>query len=111
MSPEHSEPSRDSAPANLVEFTTTSWSVVLKAVEGESAEAPAALERLCHTYWYPLHAFVRRSGYDPETAKDLTQRFFKRLIQKNYLNTVDPAIRRFCSLQLAPLSHSLANDQ
>jgi RNA polymerase sigma-70 factor (ECF subfamily) len=75
---EHLEPRGDSVPANPVEFITTHWSAVLKAGETESAETPAALERLCRTYWYPLHAFVRRSGYDPETAKDLTQSFFER---------------------------------
>jgi RNA polymerase sigma-70 factor (ECF subfamily) len=110
MFPDHSEPSGDSIPANPVEFTTTHWSVVLKAGADESLEAPAALERLCRTYWYPLHAFVRRSGYDPETAKDLTQSFFERLIEKNYLKDVDRAKGRFRSFLLAALRHFLAND-
>src|SRR5438067_1267286 len=34
-------------------FVTTHWSVVL-AARGESAEADAALEKICRTYWWPL---------------------------------------------------------
>ncbi len=58
-------------------FTTTHWSVVLEARGKESPGAEAALERLCKTYWYPLYAFVRREGYDEESAKDFTQGFFE----------------------------------
>ena len=28
------------------------------------------LEQLCRTYWYPLYAFVRFSGYPPDDAQD-----------------------------------------
>jgi len=37
-----------------------------------SPQAAQALERLCHTYWYPLYAYVRRLGYGHEDAQDLT---------------------------------------
>ena len=63
-----------------VAFTTTHWSVVL-AAQGESAEANAALEKLCRTYWWPIYGFVRREGYKPEEAQDLTQAFFARLLE------------------------------
>jgi RNA polymerase sigma-70 factor (ECF subfamily) len=68
------------------------------------------MERLCRTYWYPLHAFVRRSGYDSESARDLTQSFFARLIEKDYLKNVDRAKGRFRSFLLAALKHFLANE-
>ena len=38
-----------------------------------------ALEALCETYWYPLYVYIRRRGYGPDEAKDLTQSFFARL--------------------------------
>jgi len=110
MSLEQSEPSAESVPPMAAQFATTHWSVVLKAGEEQSTEAPEALERLCRTYWYPLHAFVRRSGYDPETAKDLTQSFFERFIEKNYLKDVDCRKGRFRSFLLAALRHFLANE-
>ena len=66
--------------ANSAQFTTTHWSVVLAAQDGGSEQAAAALARLCECYWYPLYAFVRRRGFDPHDAEDLTQEFFYRLL-------------------------------
>src|SRR5437867_8380701 len=65
------------------EFTTTHWSVVLAAGQSASPAAQAALEQLCRAYWYPLYAYVRRRGYSPEDAQDLTQSFFERLLERD----------------------------
>jgi RNA polymerase sigma-70 factor (ECF subfamily) len=92
------------------QFATTHWSVILKAGDVESPNADEALEKLCRAYWYPLYAFVRRSGHDRETAQDLTQGFFERLIQKNYLKQVDSGKGRFRSFLLVALKHFLANE-
>ena len=91
-------------------FTTTHWSVILAAANQETPEAAAALERLCRTYWYPLYAYVRRRGYSPEDAQDLTQEFFLRLLRKNYLGQVDPGKGKFRSFLLAAINHFLANE-
>ncbi|HOW64324.1 MAG TPA: sigma-70 family RNA polymerase sigma factor [Candidatus Paceibacterota bacterium] len=77
------------------QFTTTHWSVVLAAREEPSSQAQAALEQLCRTYWYPLYAYVRSSGYSVVDAEDLTQEFFSRLIDRRYLRAVQPARGRF----------------
>ena len=66
-------------------FATTHWSVVLAAGQSADAQAAEALEQLCRTYWYPLYAFVRRQGYSPEDAQDLTQGFFAHLLRKDFL--------------------------
>ena len=63
-------------------FATTHWSVVLAAGNSTSPHAAEALEQLCRTYWYPLYAYVRRSGQGPQDAEDLTQGFFARLLEK-----------------------------
>ena len=70
-------------------FPNTRWSVVLAARRRESAESAAALETLCRAYWYPLYAFVRRSGQAPAEAQDLTQEFFCRLLEKHWLDAAD----------------------
>jgi len=92
------------------EFTTTHWSVVLAAGDPGSPQAAPALENLCRTYWYPLYAFVRRRGYSPEDAQDLTQEFLTRLLSTHALGTVHPAKGRFRSFLLASLNHFLANE-
>jgi len=88
-------------------FVTTHWSVVL-AARGESAEADAALEKLCRTYWWPLYGFVRRQSYRPEDAQDLTQAFFARLLKRRDLDTVRQERGRFRSYLLASLKNFLS---
>jgi RNA polymerase sigma factor (sigma-70 family) len=83
--------------------------MVLAARGGASPDADAALERLCRTYWYPLYAFVRRRGYGAHDAQDLTQEFFARLLEKNYLGAVDRAKGKFRSFLLSAMDHFLAN--
>lgn len=91
-------------------FATTHWTVVVNARAGDSSIARASLEKLCQSYWYPLYAFVRRQGHGPHDAQDLTQEFFARLLEKNYLGDVDRARGRFRSFLLASLKHFLANE-
>lgn len=91
-------------------FATTHWSVVLAAGQSTDARAAAALEELCRTYWYPLYAYVRRRGYRPEDAQDLTQSFFAHLLRKDFLAGVGPEKGRFRSFLLACLKHFLADE-
>ena len=91
-------------------FGTTHWSVVLSAGQTDSREAAHALETLCHTYWYPLYAYVRRQGRDAHEAQDLTQGFFCRLLEKRFLVQVDPRKGRFRSFLLVAMNHFLANE-
>lgn len=92
------------------QFATTLWSVVSLAGQHDSAQAAAALEKLCRTYWYPLYAYVRRQGYDPHDAQDLTQEFFSRLLARHELESVDRRKGKFRSFLLAALKHLLANE-
>jgi DNA-directed RNA polymerase specialized sigma24 family protein len=64
-------------------FPATQWTAVLAAGGRPSPESAAALERLCASYWYPLYAFVRRSGHSPPDAQDLTQEFFARVVERH----------------------------
>src|SRR5689334_23137519 len=60
-------------------FPTTRWTTVVAAGDPQRKEARSALVSLCETYWYPLYAYLRRRGYPPDEAQDLTQEFFIRL--------------------------------
>ncbi len=71
-------------PCTAGTFATTHWSVVLAAGQQDTPQATVALETLCRTYWYPLYVYIRRRGYGPEDAQDLTQEFFARLLKQNY---------------------------
>jgi RNA polymerase sigma-70 factor (ECF subfamily) len=90
-------------------FTVTHWSVVLAAGGADCAGARVAMARLLETYWYPLYAFVRRKGHDPEDACDLTQEFLSRLLERNLLSAADPAKGRFRTFLLAALERFLVD--
>lgn len=91
-------------------FTTTHWSLVLAAARTEDAHGREALASLCQVYWYPLYAFVRRQGHGPHDAQDLTQEFFMRLLEKDYLGDVDRSKGKFRSFLLAALKHFLSKE-
>src|SRR5436853_4706121 len=92
--------------AGGVTFVTTHWSVVLTA-QGHSAAADEALEKLCRTYWWPLYGFVRRNGYNPEEAQDLTQGFFAMLLERRDLDVVRREKGRLRSYLLVSLKNFL----
>jgi RNA polymerase sigma factor (sigma-70 family) len=101
-------------PANgvpaVAQFVTTRWSVVLEAGERDSPQATEALETLCRDYWYPLYAYVRRQGHSPHDAQDLTQEFFARLLDRNYVRLADRNRGRFRTFLLTSLKHFLINE-
>ena len=90
-------------------FGTTHWSVVLAAGRCDTPRAQAALEKLCNVYWRPLYSYVRRSGYSPQDAADLTQEFFYRLLERRSLAEVKPEKGRFRSFLLAAMNHFLSD--
>ena len=91
-------------------FATTHWSAVVQAGRPASPEAAEALEELCRTYWYPLYAYVRRLGFDVPSAQDLTQEFFARLLEKNYLSVADRRRGKFRWFLLTAFKCFLANE-
>jgi len=99
--------SRQSVDAGAAAFVTTHWSVVL-AAQGESEIAREALEKLCRIYWWPLYGFVRRSGYSPEEAQDLTQGFFALFLERRDLDAVRQEKGRLRSYLLVSLKNFLA---
>jgi RNA polymerase sigma factor (sigma-70 family) len=90
-------------------FTTTHWSVVLRA--GATHDGHQALEQLCRTYWYPLYAFARKHGASPTEAPDLTQGFFEMLLEEHLVRKADPRAGKFRSFLLASFKHFIANQE
>jgi len=91
-------------------FATTQWTVVLAAGRRHTPQSDGALEELCRAYWFPLYAYVRRRGHTKEDAEDLTQTFFARLLEKNFIKNADSAKGKFRAFLLASLKHFLANE-
>ncbi len=71
-------------------FASTCWSIVLAAGKSGTAQSEKALSLLCESYWPPVYGFLRRHGYSVHNAEDLTQGFFARFLEKNYLKGRSP---------------------
>lgn len=92
------------------DFGSTHWSLVLEAARGESPQARAALDALCRAYWYPLYAYARRKGADPDAASDATQDFFARQVLTGAVfRGAQPGRGRFRAWLQAAMSHHLHN--
>ena len=91
-------------------FPPTRWSVVLAAARTPSPESGAALEALCRAYWPPLYAYARRCGQSPSDAEDLTQEFFRVLLEKNWLRDADQEQGRLRTFLITALKHFMAKE-
>lgn len=97
--------------ADAARFRTTRWSLVIRATDATDGMSHQALERLCQTYWPAVHAFIARRGKSPEDAKDLTQGFFARLLEKDWLRAADATKGRFRTFLLTAVTRFLANER
>jgi hypothetical protein len=86
-------------------FTSTRWSLVLSAAKSQSGEEKArnALDELCRIYWRPVFSFICRRGFSTEDAQDLTQEFFVKILERDWLEHADRNRGRFRSLLLTSL--------
>jgi DNA-directed RNA polymerase specialized sigma24 family protein len=90
-------------------FTPTRWSLVLRA-QGETPVAKAALSELCDAYYQPVYRFLRREGRSEETALELAQSFFAKLLENRDLKA-DQSRGRFRSYLLGAVKHFLADQR
>ena len=100
----------DSSAARRDIFATTHWTAVLAAGKRSTPQSDRSLEDLCRAYWFPLYAYVRRRGHTKKDAEDLTQAFFTRLLEKNFLANLAGEKGKFRAFLLAALKHFLANE-
>jgi len=99
----------DASAARVTGFESTHWTVVLEAAQHDSPLGQVALGTLYRTYWKPIQAFVRRSGVSAQEADELTQDFFGRLVERNWLGSITREGGRFRSVLLTAVKHFLSH--
>jgi RNA polymerase sigma factor (sigma-70 family) len=92
------------------DFQPTRWSLIAALRNGGGQQEQRAREELCATYWYPLYAYVRRSGYGAENARDLTQGFFAHLLEKNAFALADRERGKLRTFLLTALQRFLRDE-
>ncbi len=91
-------------------FPATSWGSILAARDG--TERAAHLDGLFRAYWGPVYLYVTRAWRKSDAdARDLTQTFFVRLLETDFLKDVDPARGRFRTYIKACLRHFLLDER
>lgn len=91
-------------------FVTTHWSVVLAAGATDQEKSLGALQKLCETYWGPAYVFVRRKGFSPDDAEELTQGYFASLLSSDSLKRLGRGKGKFRAFLLASVKNFLANE-
>jgi RNA polymerase sigma factor (sigma-70 family) len=92
-------------------FPATRWSAILAARSKDPTERSRALDAIAAAYWKPIYKYLRlRWGKSNENAKDLTQEFFARLIEKTFLDDFDPGKARLRTFLRVCVDRFLAND-
>jgi RNA polymerase sigma-70 factor (ECF subfamily) len=92
------------------DFHTTRWSVVMRAQAAPEEERRRQFGAFYQQYWPPLYSYARRRGYAPHDAEDVTQDFFTRLMEGDWLSVADPARGRLRTLLLVMMKRFLANE-
>ena len=87
-------------------FASTCWTMI-RACSGDGTAAQAAWETLCRDYWYPVYAYIKRSGQMSHDAEDRTQEFFEYILSKPWLEQADQTKGRFRAFLLASLDNFL----
>lgn len=66
---------------------------------------------LCRIYWYPLYAYLRRSGCDVATAEDYVQGFFTDVLSRGSLQLADPTRGKFRTFLITACKNSVSNQR
>ena len=70
-------------------------SAVADLISGDPERRERSLAVVVRAYWKPVYKYIRaRWGKTNEDAKDLTQEFFARVMEKGFLDSYDPAKSR-----------------
>src|SRR6266436_2748610 len=99
-------------PNTSANFPQTRISAVIGLRSDDSATRARSWELIVSAYWKPVYKYVRlhwRQSNDD--AKDLTQGFFTRAIEKEFLGSYDPARASFRTFLRTCLDGFVANDR
>ena len=97
----------ESAPAGGP-FPRTRWTLI-RSAQSDPAVRARALQELLAVYWRPLYVFVRRKGLSAEEAEDAVQELTLLLLERDFLERLDPARGKLRSFLMTAASNHLAN--
>ncbi len=92
-------------------FPATHYSAIIAVSSEDLTIRTRAYEYIINAYWKPVYKYVRvKWGKSNEDAKDLTQAFFAKVMEKEFFTSYDPAKSRFRTFLRVCLDRFLANE-
>lgn len=93
-------------------FPATRVSIIEKARSDDGQVRRRAFEMLIAAYWKPIYKYIRiRWNKSNEDGKDLTQEFFARVMEKEFLGSYDPAKSRLRTFLRMCADRFIANEE
>jgi DNA-directed RNA polymerase specialized sigma24 family protein len=90
-------------------FLTTHWTFI-QEIKSDQDKDRALIGLMLERYWKPIYCYLRRKGYDNESAKDLTQGFLHEVVlNRDLVQKADKTRGRFRTLLLTALNRYLVN--
>jgi RNA polymerase sigma factor (sigma-70 family) len=104
---------RDTDIGGLAQHFPATRCSILEAVRGSDAELRSqAFATLVTAYWKPVYKYIRiKRQVSNEDAKDLTQGFFTRALEKGFFDRFDPSKARFRTYLRVCLDGFVANER
>lgn len=100
--------SGDSGFGDSNRFPTTNWNLVEQAKQHDGADVEA-INQLIAKYWKPVFYFIRSRRYPLQQAEDLTQEFFLRFLERDWIRRAEPQRGRFRTFVLTILVRFLSD--
>lgn len=100
----------DARQGEEAQFRTTRWSLVQAAGDLERRDSQVALSELCQAYWRPVYSYFRRRVGNANDAQDLTQSFFAKVLDKNYIADARRDKGRFRTFLLTAAQRFMAKE-
>ncbi len=103
---------REINPGGAGKFPTTRLSAILAARSEDHSERLRASEWIATFYWKPVYKYIRaRWRKSSEDAKDLTQGFFARALEKDFFESYEPTKARFRTFVRACVEGYVLNEE
>lgn len=95
----------------IASFPTTRWSLIVSARSDQVEERQRALDVLIAAYWKPVYKHIRlKWKKEVEDARDLTQEFFSRVLERDFFASFDPGRARLRTFLRVCVDRFVAND-
>lgn len=87
----------------------TPWTLISAAQKGERGAMEQAVEQIYTTFSAPVASYLRARGLAPEDARELAQEFFTTLLERKFVDRLDPSRGRLRHFLFASLGRFLCD--